>query len=382
MTIDVGIATGRRFELDFQGDYREETLEEVRRFAPQTPESRVIARNVRIGHGFHWQREIEMALPGTISLVDQGDGNALLVNTLDIEDYLLGVISSEMAPTAPAEFLKAHAIISRSWALGKTMGARCEEQQPESPLMSWEDHAGHTEFDVCADDHCQRFQGVGRVNDAVREAVEATASLVLADTDGRLADARFHKCCGGRTELFSTCWQDRDYAYLPSKADPWCDVPLEKVNEILQLITNDFDRITTDFHDWEARVDAPAVERKLFEKFGEDVGRIKTFRAEERGLSGRIKKLRVVGSKKEILVGKELVIRRLLSDSCLYSSWFDAEERVGDEIVLHGKGWGHGVGLCQIGAAMMALSGKDCREILDFYYPNSRITHIEKLKSL
>jgi SpoIID/LytB domain protein len=270
-----------------------------------------------------------------------------------MEDYLLSVISSEMKSSASVDLLKAHAVISRSWLLARM-----------------EDHSAHDNFDVCADDHCQRYQGLTMaVGDRVRTVIDETWGQVLR-YQGQLCDTRYSKCCGGKTELFSTCWEDIDYPYLQCVDDPWCDC---ENDEILSQVLNDYDQKTLDFHDWTVRYGADELAALVRERTGIDFGEIQALEPIERGPSGRIKYLRIVGSKRTETVGKELKIRRALSSSHLKSSAFDVSRDPGGAWVLRGRGWGHGVGLCQIGAAVMAARGFEYRQILQHYYPGTDV---------
>jgi SpoIID/LytB domain protein len=242
-------------------------------------------------------------------------------------------------------------------------------EEPVGEIIKWFDHDDHRRFDVCADDHCQRYQGLTlAVGEKVRAAIDETWGLVLR-SGGELVDARFYKCCGGRTERFSTAWADVDYPYLPVHDDPWCDT---HDKEILGQVLNDYDLETKDFHDWTVRYKRAELSALIAKRSGVDIGDLVALEPLERGGSGRIKLLRVVGSKTTFTVGKELMIRRILSESHLYSSWFDVE-MTDDEVILRGHGWGHGVGLCQIGAAVMAAQGKTFEEILSFYYPGTTL---------
>ena len=319
-----------------------------------------IIKDVTIGIDFHWQRLQDQRFAGSLKFIAEGD-KVTAINRIGLEDYLLSVISSEMRADAPLEFLKAHAVISRSWVMAR-MRDRSDPQAAESAIP-------HDRYDVCADDHCQRYQGLATaVGENVRRAIDQTWGRILC-YGGRICDTRYSKCCGGRTELFSTCWEDRDYPYLQSVEDPWCDC---KNPEILSKVLNDYDRETTDFHDWEQRYGREELSALVRSRTGIDFGTIESLEPLERGASGRIKYLRITGTKESRVIGKELAIRRALSPSHLKSSWFDVTVR-GDEFILRGKGWGHGVGLCQIGAAVMASEGKDYREILRYYYAGASI---------
>ncbi len=378
--VRVGVVTAGHPRISLQGNYdiRREGATAV--YTPLDTDSRILAADVEIGIDFHWQQRMQMSLPGEVRLTTHDDGTADLLNILDVETYLTGVISSEMSADAPAEFLKAHAIISRSWLMGKLL--RLHHHSPEgkvhtpTEIISWMDTGDHHGFDVCADDHCQRYQGLASVNDTVHRAVADTRGIVLADSAGEIIDARFSKCCGGRTERFSTCWQDTDYDYLTAVDDPYCDphrLSPDRLAGILATVLVGYDRSTTDFHDWHAIVTAADIERRMSKRYGISTGRIRSISADSRGASGRIRRLRIEAEHGTFHVGKELEIRRLLSDTCLYSSWFDIRPAGDGVFLLDGHGWGHGVGLCQIGAAVMACEGHGCHDILSHYYPNTSL---------
>ena len=311
-----------------------------------------ILHDVVIGIDFHWQQKRTLKFAGGLKFIVEGD-KIRAVNLVGMEDYLLSVISSEMKSSASIDLLKAHAVISRSWLLARM-----------------EDHSAHDNFDVCADDHCQRYQGLTMaVGDNVRTVIDETWGQVLRYR-GQLCDTRYSKCCGGKTELFSTCWEDIDYPYLQCVDDPWCDC---ENDEILAQVLNDYDQKTKDFHDWTVRYGADELAALVRERTGIDFGEIRALEPVERGPSGRIKYLRIVGSKRTEVVGKELKIRRALSSSHLKSSAFEVERDPAGAWILRGRGWGHGVGLCQIGAAVMAARGHDYRQILQHYYPGTDV---------
>ncbi|MDE5773381.1 MAG: SpoIID/LytB domain-containing protein [Muribaculaceae bacterium] len=342
-----------------------------------------ILQNQLIGCGFHWQRTISSKLPGVLH--PTGDSEFPLVNTIDIETYLECVVGSEMNPDAPLEFLKTHSIISRSWAVGKVLGCHAHSNEgkilSDDELRTWEDTADHIGFDVCSDDHCQRYQGIQPLTDKAKEAIRATSGLIIADADGNPVDARFSKCCGGRTETFDTCWQDIHPASIESVKDPWCDVTALDVKErdaFLQTVLKDYDRSTEGGYRWRAVVSATEIEEYLQSKFGINIGHIINLIPLERGASGRIKRLLFKGDKGDVIIGKELMIRKALAPTHLYSSWFDIERPSHDMFILNGRGWGHGVGLCQVGAARMAQAGHSAEEILHFYYPGCRIERMEE----
>lgn len=315
-------------------------------------EASFILYDVVIGIDFHWQQKRTFKYAGGLKFIVEGD-RITAVNCIGMEDYLMSVISSEMKSSASIELLKAHAVISRSW-----LKARLKDHK-----------AGHEHFDVCADDHCQRYQGLTMaVGDDVCRAIDRTWGQVL-EYGGDICDTRYSKCCGGRTELFSTCWEDMDLPYLQSVEDPFCDC---ENSSILSQVLNDYDLHTADFHDWTVQYATDELSELVRTRTGIDFGTIVALEAVERGPSGRIKYLRITGTLREEVIGKELAIRKALSSSHLKSSAFEIEKSP-DGFVLKGRGWGHGVGLCQIGAAAMAAQGYDYRQILSHYYVGAEI---------
>lgn len=342
---------------------------------------------VTIGKNFHWQKQEDQIFRGSLHIIAR-EGTLHAINVIRVEEYLKSVISSEMSATNCLELLKAHAIISRSWVLrqinndnkkpkAETVTELSNTESEEEIIKYW-DHDDHKLYDVCADDHCQRYQGITRTTSSiVNDAIEQTRGMVLVDNDGNICDARFSKCCGGNTEVFSTCWQDKDFDYLKSIEDPYCSPSfIDQLpggrTEVLSQILNDYDQKTSDFYSWTVRYTRDELSKLIEQKLQLGIGQIIHLEPVEIGPSGRIKSLRVIGSNKTVVIGKELMIRKALSDSHLYSSWFDIEES-NDEFILRGRGWGHGVGLCQIGAAAMAVKGFKAEEILSFYYPGSTL---------
>lgn len=337
MNIRVGILTAPKIEFE----QKEKTF---------------ILKNVRIGIGFHWDRHEDQEFAGQLEIRNNADGTQTAINTIDLEDYLCSVISSEMNANSPMELLKAHAVISRSWAI----------RAIEKP--------NHEGFDVCADDHCQRYEGLKRMNERAVEAVQATRGQVLMFGD-EICDCRYYKCCGGRTEIWRTCWEDIDVPYIQSVNCDYCKSPSPKV---LRLVLNDYDQETKDFRDWKVSYTQEELSEIVRTKSGIDFGDIIDLIPLHRGASGRIDSLKIVGTKHTEIIGKELKIRYWLSKSCLYSSWFDVKKEplyiVPRHFVLSGHGWGHGAGLCQIGAAVMASEGHKYEEILSYYYVGSRLS--------
>ena len=339
-TIRVGILTAPHIEYE----QRENTF---------------VLKNVRIGIGFHWDRHEDQEFAGTLEIRDNSDGTQTAINTIDLEDYLCSVISSEMNANSPMELLKAHAVISRSWAI-RAM------QKPN-----------HEGYHVCADDHCQRYEGLRRMNERAVQAVRETAGQVLLFGD-EVCDCRYYKCCGGKTEIWRTCWEDIDVPYIQSVECPYCGRISERT---LSLVLNNYDQETKDFHDWKVTYTAEELSDIIREKSGIDFGTITDLIPLHRGASGRIDKLRIVGTKHTENIGKELKIRLWLSRKCLYSSWFEVKKsqitndksQMSNQFTLIGRGWGHGAGLCQIGAAEMAEEGYTYEQILAHYYVGTRI---------
>ena len=346
-------------------------------FRPQGVGASFSLKDVTIGVNFHWERQETQTFEGTLRIVVEAD-KIVAINDLPVERYLSSVISSEMSATSSPEFLKAHAVISRSWLLAQ-MAKRQKHQEgtdgffsftrKDDELIRWYDREDHTIFDVCADDHCQRYQGITKATSPhVEEAILETRGQVLAYGD-EICDARFHKCCGGETEEFQYCWENTPKPYLVSIHDPWCNTSDKK---ILSQVLNDFDQETPDFYRWKVEFTRQQLSELVSRKLNIDFGDIQDLIPVERGKSGRIWKLKIVGSKKTFTIGKELEIRRALSETHLLSSAFDVV-KTNDGFTLNGKGWGHGVGMCQIGAAVMGAQGKTYDKILLFYYRNATI---------
>ena len=346
-------------------------------FTPQEDDASFSLHDVTIGVNFHWERKETQEFCGTLRLVVEAD-KIVAINELPVERYLTSVISSEMSATASLEFLKAHAVISRSWLLAQMTKRQRQEKggasffsfiKKDDEMIRWYDRDDHTIFDVCADDHCQRYQGITKQSSpAVEQAIQATRGQILAYED-EICDTRFSKCCGGQTEEFQYCWEDTPKPYLLSFHDPYCNT---NDKHILSQVLNDFDQETPDFYRWTVEYSQEQLSELVNRKLKDDFGTITDLIPLERGKSGRIWKLKIVGTKKSFTIGKELEIRRALSETHLYSSAFDVEKQ-GDRFILHGSGWGHGVGLCQIGAAVMGEQGKTYDEILLFYYRNATI---------
>lgn len=357
------------------------------RFTPACDGASFSLDNVTIGADFHWERKRTETFRGELHLVVDAD-KIWAINVLEAEKYLTSVICSEMKSTSSPEFLKAHAIISRSWLLAQMKRRRGERAdsngfftfiKKDDETIRWHDRSDHTLFDVCADDHCQRYQGISAcANKHVEEAVRSTRGEILV-YDGDICDARFSKCCGGVTEEFQYCWADTPKPYLTSVADtpegggaPFCDTHDKR---ILSQVLNDYDRATDDFYRWTVTYTTAELSSLVRRKLNLDLGEVRELVPLDRGKSGRIWRLKITGSKGSVTIGKELEIRRALSESHLYSSAFDVEKS-GDTFILHGKGWGHGVGLCQIGAAVMGERGYKYNEILLHYYKDAKIKKV------
>ena len=379
------------------------------RLTPTDKASSFTVNNVTIGISYHWERQEKQTFTGEIKLIID-KGNIVLINILPVEDYLVSVISSEMSATSSLEFLKSHAVISRSWVLAQIEKRNknklslhseiCDINQSKDTLIRWYDRDDHTLFDVCADDHCQRYQGITKAsNPFVFQAVNETSGMVLM-YDGDICDARFSKCCGGATELFSTCWEDKDYNYLTNisdrenkdelpdlsieeNADRWIRTSLEAFcntdnKEILKQILNNYDQETSDFYRWKQEYTQGELAELIYRKTGIDFGSIEKLVPIKRGKSGRICLLKICGTKNSLIIGKELEIRRTLSPTHLFSSAFvtdyeNIENGIPGKFIITGAGWGHGVGLCQIGAAVMGEKGYTYDKILLHYYEGAEI---------
>jgi len=367
------------FGLHPHGRYDIDSTEEIMTFRPLDADSYMQVDGLEIGRKFHWQRRLDMRFEGMVQL-HRGKECSRLLNILMAERYLTSVVGSEMNPQAPKELIKAHAIIARSWLI-RLLTACTQDSQHcmevyADRLVSWVSPRPHVDYDVCLDDHCQRYQGLDAVTVRSAAAVAETRGVVLTDSCGRIADTRYSKCCGGRTELYSTCWDDYDIPYLRSVEDPYChpDRLCAALRHEPHLL-KDYDMATTDYYEWTAEITKSQVRDNLKAKFGVDIGDVLSLRALHTGASGRISHLLVRGMRGDFTIGKELNIRALLSNSHLYSSAFTIDER-GDAFILHGRGWGHGVGLCQTGAAVMAAEGVSYTDILQHYYPDTQLQKI------
>ena len=399
--VSVGIVSGQKIEFSLNAPYtaKGETIEgrqtvefseggilwngnQYREltFTPASADASFSLFDVTIGVNFHWERKETQTFLGMLRLVVESD-QITAINELPVEKYLASVISSEMKATAGLELLKAHAVISRSWLLAQMRRREASQEQKndffsfikkDDELIRWYDREDHTIFDVCADDHCQRYQGITRqTSKNVEQALKATRGQILCYGDD-ICDARFSKCCGGVTEEYQYCWEDTPKPYLVSVEDPFCNT---NDKAVLSQVLNDYDQETNDFYRWTVEYTVDEISNLIREKLKDDFGRIVDLIPLERGKSGRIWKLKIVGTKKTFTIGKELEIRRALSETHLYSSAFDVEKtRTGFR--LHGKGWGHGVGLCQIGAAVMGQQGYKYDAILLHYYQNAEIKRI------
>ena len=363
--------------------------------------------DVTIGVNFHWERKQEQTFRGELRIILDENDTLVAVNSIPLEDYLSSVISSEMSAEAALEFLKAHAIASRSWLmsmLGSVGKARHAENGSPGPALQTKEfiryyhRVDHTLFDVCADDHCQRYQGITRlISENARQAVERTRGLFLV-YNNEICDARYHKACGGLTDNFANTWENVTVPYLTSVSDsaiPYDPIRTEdearqwilgdaeahcntKDSNTLRRILPSFDQETTDFFRWKVTYTRIELEEIIREKSGMDFGNLLRLTPIERGPSGRIVRLQIAGSKRTLTIGRELEIRRWLSRSHLYSSAFvvSVESDASGlpvSFVLHGAGWGHGVGLCQIGAAVMALKGFTAESILKHYFRGAEI---------
>ena len=434
--ISIGILTAREVRFDLYGEFLIESSEKKfsGRFKAKLEKGRInvfhekeeiitageiiftpndletesfLLRDVVIGKNFHWEKKENQRFRGALKFIIEKD-EITVVNILPLEEYLISVISSEMSAHSSKELLKAHAIVSRGWLLSqleKKNKNSVNEIITEEEIIRWYDREDHTNYDLCADDHCQRYQGVTRViSDNAADAISETRGLVLTYGD-TICDTRYSKCCGGITESFENVWEQAHHPYLISVVDNKfelddAEMDLTKDNnaerwirknpsaycntsdrKVLSQILVDFDRPTNDFFRWKVEYTQEELAETIFKKSGIDFGNIADLIPMERGNSGRIIKLKIVGTKRIVTIGKELEIRRTLSQSHLYSSAFIiSKEKIIDDVpqmfVLEGAGWGHGVGLCQIGAAVMGELGYNFDEILTHYFHDTRIKRL------
>lgn len=361
-------------------------------------------KDVVIGINFHWERKEDQRFKGTLRIIRE-EGHLTAVNRLPMEDYLISVISSEMSATSSPQLLRAHAVISRSWLMAQKEKEQMLKEtgnyetviEKEGEKIKWYDREDHTNFDVCADDHCQRYQGITRASTKEVEAAIADTFGEVLIYDNEICDARFSKSCGGIAEVFENVWEPVNHPYLTKVIDNdfapegfRLDLKQEDAarewitgnppafcntqdKEVLSQVLNDYDQETADFYRWRVTLSQEDVKRLLEKKIDLDLGDVMDMIPVERGESGRLIRLKIVGTKGELTIGKELEIRKALSESHLYSSAFVVEKEAGERgipksFTLIGAGWGHGVGLCQIGAAVMGAKGYSYHEILTHYF--------------
>jgi len=377
-------------------------------FTPQDENTSFSLYDVTIGINFHWERKETQIFNGILKFVVEEE-KICAINILSVENYLISVISSEMNATSSLEFLKTHAVISRSWLFAQMEKRKTLVRQDsvffsivktETEFIRWYDREDHTIFDVCADDHCQRYQGITKAtNNAVVEAVKATRGQILM-YDKSICDARFSKCCGGISEEFEFCWENKNFPYLTSIRDKeneaiTIDLRQEKEaqkwirsntqsfcnthnKKIISQILNNYDQETTNFYRWKVEYTQDEISNLISNNTKQDFGHIIDLIPMQRGKSGRISKLQIIGDKRTLIIGKELEIRRTLSDSHLFSSAFVVDKEkfingIPQHFTLIGAGWGHGVGLCQIGAAVMGEHGYNYIQILAHYYKGAEV---------
>ena len=440
--ISVGILSENQIEFELHGDFKSYGMKQIfsGKYIAEIKEDRIVCRGdqekieitdeiifepqipavesfllkeVTIGVKFHWERKEKERFTGSLKLIKE-EGKITAINILPIESYLVSVISSEMSAKSSLQLLKAHAIISRSWLLSQIEKSRLihaekktsnTEFKNETEIIKWYGREDHKLFDVCADDHCQRYQGITKVfTEGARQAVKQTAGVILT-SGGEICDTRYSKSCGGVSESFGNVWEPINYGYLSSIVDykfepenynldfsnelnarkwiknnppAFCNT---KDKKILSQILLDYDQETTDFYRWKVEYTQQEIAELISSKTGMDFGDILDLVPVERGKSARLIKLKIIGSKKTLTIGKELEIRRVLSKSHLYSSAIiiakeNIQNGVPQKFILNGAGWGHGVGLCQIGAAVMAAKGYQFDEILVHYFQNAKLKKI------
>jgi SpoIID/LytB domain protein len=438
--ISVGILTDEKIVFELYGDFKSEGLKQTfsGRFNAEINQDRIVCqagdekleisdeiifeptdketdsfllRDVVIGIDFHWERKEKQRFLGSLKL-KRDKNKIIIINILPVEKYLLSVISSEMSSKSSIQLLKSHSIVSRSWVLSQLEKAKAEkneshriEFESEDEIVKWYDREGHKLYDVCADDHCQRYQGIAKIfSDSAVSAINETKGIVLT-YDNDICDTRYSKCCGGVTESFENVWEPKEYKYLSSivdykynpenfdlnfsneriaekwiKGNPaaYCNTSDKK---ILQQVLLNYDQETEDFYRWKVEYTQREIADLIKSKTKIDFGDIVDLVPVERGESARLIKLKIVGTKKTLIFGKELEIRRILSPSHLYSSAIIIEKqniqnKIPQKFIIWGAGWGHGVGLCQIGAAIMASVGHLFDEILLHYFKDAKLKKI------
>ena len=404
MNVSVGLIEGQSaVEVEFTGTFtdtsgkrypsgRHRFSSEVTLTPSDVASCAFALADVTIGIGFHWERKERQVFRGALRLLPR-EAALTVINDVSLEEYVTSVISSEMSASCPLELLKAHAVISRSWlwfpkANPSRSGSGQRESRDPHEIIRWYGREAHADFDVCADDHCQRYQGITKAfSPAAAEAVLATAGEFLR-YNGAICDARYSKSCGGITERYATAWEDEDIPYLQSvfdgvgqsrsnSPDTWIrSNPPAYCNtndaEVLSRVLPGFDQETRDFYRWRVEYTDEELADLIRSRLAVDLGPIRDLQALARGPSGRIWRLKIIGERDQIIIGKELEIRRALSRTHLYSSAFVVDKE-SDRFVLKGAGWGHGVGLCQIGAAVMAHEGRTYQEILQHYYRGTTV---------
>jgi len=418
--IRVGIIAAPEIQFELKGNFLmnseivtpgsysvsvEDVRGSTREYMPQSPTSTFVLKNVTIGIGFHWEQQENQEFEGGLILQFE-NGLVRAVNEVPLESYLKSVISSEMSAMNDLNLLNAHAIVSRSWLLAQIQNKQKPKApsftQTDSEIVKWYDRDDHATFDVCADDHCQRYQGITKViSENAQKSIAATRGMVLM-YGNEICDARFSKCCGGISEDFENVWQPVSVPYLVAVRDieskmfhklvrfssevfltaspeAFCNTTDPK---ILSQVLIDFDRKTTNFYRWKVEYSQQELSVLIAKKSGIDFGEIVDLIPLERGSSGRIIQLKIKGTNRKIIVGKELEIRKWLSESHLYSSAFVVEKlfegnsKIPYRFILRGAGWGHGVGMCQIGAAVMSRKGYSSTQILEHYFTGSSIKSI------
>ena len=411
----IGRFTDGSGKLTPAGEYRVECQEGILRcsgarsfesselvFVPREKDIGRFSLETIIGLDFHWQQTEAQTFSGGVKFIPSAGDHITVINEVALETYLTSVICSEMSASSPGELIKAHSVVSRSWLLAQRKGGS-SKKAVNAEWIRWYDHESHTSFDVCADDHCQRYHGIDRIGSPeAQRAISETRGQALC-FEGKVCDTRYGKCCGGVTEDFRVAWSDEEVPYLvpvfdgPAKKTPcpsfsresdlrefmrnppdvYCNCTDEKV---LDSILTARDRKTADFFRWKIVLTARRAGELIKEKISVDLGPIVRLEPVERGFSGRLKRLRFIGEMGSLVIGKELEIRRVLSPSHLYSSAFvvdiEGPVRRPDAFILSGAGWGHGVGLCQIGAAVMAWRGIGHEDILKHYYPGAEIERV------
>ncbi len=369
------VTMGERNDAPFEFAIGVEKREATRvSCVPRRQDSPFYLHDIPIGRGFHWERHERLSYRGELHLfASRGDGLTAM-NRIPLETYIRSTVFSEMGPDLPDAFLAAQAVAARSTVLATAN----------------RHHRGEG-FHLCNDDHCQCYQGVLREPQVISPALGETEGEILV-SNGRPVDARYAKCCGGVSETYEAVWGGEGHPYFISRpCGEFETADLTQEQNMQEFLSQRAPAFCNDelhayperwreesYFRWQREYNASELQTLIEAKVGIEVGTVRELRPIKRGASGRILILEIVGSKQTLRIYRELEIRRVLFLSHLPSSCFivETEGKGPDKFRLIGAGWGHGVGLCQLGAAAMAHKGRSKQRILEHYYPETKLFSI------